>query len=131
MAEYRTINLRQGFCYLKSGIPPAIKLGITYCIKMPPKNHTARKQSTRIKLNKMNRSDEMLMKQIGLLIHKTLFESDKPVEWLSFKSGVARSSIREIIAGRSNTRILTLNALAKSLGFDDVADLLNKAKNKS
>ena len=96
---------------------------------MPPKNQTSRKQPIRGKQNKLSRTDEILLKQVGLLIHKTLFESDKPVEWLSFKSGVARSSIREIIAGRSNTRILTLNALAKSLGFTDVADLLNKAKN--
>ena len=97
---------------------------------MPPKNHKARNHLPRAKVNRINRSDQILLKQIGLLIHKTLFDSGHPVEWLAFKSGVARSSIREIIAGRSNTRLLTLNTLAKSLGFIDVIDLLNQIKIK-
>ena len=71
----------------------------------------------------------MLLRQVGLLIHKTLFDLGKPVEWLSFKSGVARSTIREIIAGRSNARIVTLNSLARSLGFSDIVEFLNKIKN--
>jgi len=94
-------------------------------------SNSASKSGSKNKLRKINRSDALLLKQIGLLIHKTLFEKGKPVEWLSFKSGVARSSIREIIAGRSNTRILTLNTLAKSLGFSDVSELLNKTKIKN
>ncbi len=77
------------------------------------------------------RSEQILLKQIGLLVHKCLFEKEKPVEWLSFKSGVARSSIREIIAGRSNTRILTLNSIARGLGFDDVIAMLEKVRGKN
>jgi hypothetical protein len=79
---------------------------------------------------KIRKSEQLLLKQIGLQIHKSLFENDKPVEWLSFKSGIARSSIREIIAGRSNARILTLNTLAQNLGFDDIVDLLLKSREK-
>jgi hypothetical protein len=98
---------------------------------MPPKNNTSSRSSSKKKSTAFQKSDAILLKQIGLLIHKTLFETGKPVEWLSFKSGVARSSIREIIAGRSNTRILTLNTLAKNLGFSDVTELLNKTKSKN
>jgi hypothetical protein len=74
----------------------------------------------------VSRTEQMLLKQIGLLVHKILFERGKPVEWLSFKSGVARSSIREVIAGRSNARILTLNSIARGLGFNDVIEMLEK-----
>lgn len=99
---------------------------------MANKNGATSKSAARTKSKKsIHRSEAILLKQIGLLIHKKLFETDKPVEWLSFKSGVARSSICEIIAGRSNTRILTLNTLAKSLGFSDVTELLNQAKSKN
>ncbi|NDG84686.1 MAG: hypothetical protein EBX52_06560 [Proteobacteria bacterium] len=75
-----------------------------------------------------SRAEEILLRQVGLLIHKTLFDLGKPVEWLSFKSGVARSTIREIIAGRSNSRIATINILARSLGFSDLVDFLNEIK---
>jgi len=80
--------------------------------------------------NRTSRPEEILLRQIGLLIHRTLFDLGKPVEWLSFKSGVARSTIREIIAGRSNSRIATLNILARSLGFNDLIDFLNEIKKK-
>mgnify|MGYP003345547099 CR=1 FL=1 len=98
---------------------------------MSPKNNNTRRAKTKSKTKETNKSDELLLRRVGLLIHKILYESKKPVEWLSFKSGVARSSIREIIAGRSNPRILTLHALAKSLGFDDVIEFLVKIKNKN
>jgi hypothetical protein len=98
---------------------------------MSQKKNGSNKIASKAKSVKMSKADELLLKQVGLLIHKTLFENDKPVEWLSFKSGVARSSIREIIAGRSNARILTLNILAKHLGFNDVVELLSKSKNKN
>ncbi len=91
---------------------------------MAPRKNSSKKTSN--SAQKHNRSEEILLHKIGLRINKILFESGHPVEWLSFKSGVARSSIREIIAGRSNSRILTLNTLAKSLGFKDVIDFLSK-----
>ena len=112
-----------------AGVPFGTKLILV--VNMPSKPSHGRKKPTQVKLEKLNKSEELLLKQIGLLIHKTLFNRHKPVEWLSFKSGVARSSIREIIAGRSNFRILTLNSIAKSLGFSDATELLNKIKNKN
>lgn len=64
-----------------------------------------------------------LIRKIGLSIHGYLFKNDKPVEWLAFQSGVARSSIREIIAGRSNPRILTLDSIARAMGYPGVLEL--------
>ncbi len=93
---------------------------------MPQKPNGASKTKQKIKSHKVTKSEQLLLKQIGLQIHKALYKNEKPVEWLSFKSGVARSSIREIIAGRSNARILTLNTLAKSLGYVDVCDMVMK-----
>ncbi len=69
-------------------------------------------------------AEERFLKKIGLKIHKNLFDQDKPVEWLAFRAGVARSSIREIMAGRSNPRILTLSAIAEALGYRGLVDFL-------
>jgi hypothetical protein len=93
---------------------------------MAQKPNGANKTKPKSKAKKNTKSEQLLLKQIGLQIHKALYEKEKPVEWLSFKSGIARSSIREIIAGRSNARILTLNTLAKHLGFEDVCDMVLK-----
>lgn len=69
-------------------------------------------------------ADAQLLRKIGLKIHRDLYELDKPVEWLAFNVGVARSSIREIIAGRSNPRFLTLQSIAMGLGYKSVVDFL-------
>lgn len=69
-------------------------------------------------------TQQKLLRKIGLKINKELFEQDKPVEWLAFKVGHARSSIREIIAGRSNPRLLTLSSIAEGLGYKSLADFL-------
>jgi len=79
--------------------------------------------------SKLSRSNQLMLKRIGLRIHKYLYENDKPIEWLSFKAGVARSSIREIIAGRTNPRLLTLMALAHAMGYK-VSELLNEIEQR-
>ena len=97
---------------------------------MSPKNGNHRRVcSTNSRGKSLRRSDRLFLRRIGLAIHRRLFELEQPVEWLSFQSGVARSSIREIIAGRSNPRLLTLQALAESLGYKDVMELLAATKN--
>ncbi|OFZ00877.1 MAG: hypothetical protein A2070_07365 [Bdellovibrionales bacterium GWC1_52_8] len=77
----------------------------------------------------LSRSNQIIVRRIGLKIHKYLFENDKPIEWLSFKAGVARSSIREIIAGRSNPRLLTLVAISKALGYPTLAAFFVEIEN--
>lgn len=71
-----------------------------------------------------SQSEQQLLKRIGLKINHDLYEQSKPVEWLALKLGVARSTLREIIAGRSNFRVLTLNAIAEGLGYRGLADFL-------
>jgi hypothetical protein len=68
--------------------------------------------------------EQMQLKKIGLKIHRDLYDQGKTVEWLAFTVGLARSSIREIIAGRSNFRFLTLVSITKGLGYRTVSDFL-------
>lgn len=70
--------------------------------------------------------EKQLLKKIGLKICRDLYELDKPVEWLSFETGLARSTLREIIAGRSNVRVLTLSSIAKALKYKSITEFLNK-----
>jgi len=71
-------------------------------------------------------SDEQsrLLRRIGLKIHKRLFEQERSVERLALDLGLARSTLREIIAGRSNARILTLSSIAHGLGYRDLIAFL-------
>jgi transcriptional regulator with XRE-family HTH domain len=46
------------------------------------------------------------------------------VEELAVRCDLARSTIREIIAGRSDTRVLSLRAIATALGFADLTEFL-------
>jgi hypothetical protein len=73
---------------------------------------------------KLSTGERAFLKSIGLKIQKELFNQDKPVEWLAFRVGVARSSIREIIAGRSNPRIITLRKIAEGLGYKNLIEFL-------
>ena len=68
--------------------------------------------------------EQRLLKQVGLKINSDLYQKGQSVEGLSFEIGIARSSIREIIAGRSNPRLLTLNAISAGLGYDTLQEFL-------
>ncbi|MCM2278448.1 MAG: helix-turn-helix domain-containing protein [Oligoflexia bacterium] len=74
--------------------------------------------------HELSQGEKVLLRRIGLKIHKDLHDQGRPVEWLAFNVGVARSSIREIIAGRSNPRLLTLTSIAKGLGYRNLVDFL-------
>lgn len=73
----------------------------------------------------ISENERKVLKKIGLKIHKDLFQQNKPIEQLAFDTGVARSSIREIIAGRSNPRLLTLSAIASGLGYSSLSEFLS------
>ncbi len=70
--------------------------------------------------------DKRLLRAIGLRIQNELYKQKRSVEDLSLDCGVARSTLREIIAGRSNPRLLTLHAVGISLGYSGVAEFLSK-----
>lgn len=86
------------------------------------RNHRAEKHNHG---NDNHAQDQRLLRQIGLRINKDLHDTNKPVEWLSFETGVARSTLREIIAGRSNLRVLTLRAICRGLGYKSISEFLN------
>ncbi len=69
-------------------------------------------------------SGDQLLKKIGLRINRDLFDQKKSVEWLAFESDIARSTLREIIAGRSNLRMLTFKSIAEGLGYKSVEEFL-------
>ncbi len=70
------------------------------------------------------RADQHLLKQIGLKIHRELFRQKRTTEALSLEIGLARSTIREVIAGRSNVRFLNLRAIVRGLGYSSVREFL-------
>ena len=71
-----------------------------------------------------NKSEEQLLKKIGRKIHRDLYDLDKPVEWLGWESGVARSTIQRVFDANRNVGILTLDRIAKGLGYKDVVEFL-------
>ncbi|HUP57716.1 MAG TPA: hypothetical protein VM598_09710 [Bdellovibrionota bacterium] len=70
------------------------------------------------------RGEQQILKQIGLKIHRELFRQEKTTESLSTEIGLARSTIREVIAGRSNVRVLNLRAIVLGLGFANLREFL-------
>lgn len=76
------------------------------------------------KKDSLTPAERQLLRKIGLKINKCLYDQKKTVEWLAFGRGLARSTLREIIAGRSNPRVITLNSIAKGLGYRSVVELL-------
>ncbi|MBI2522733.1 MAG: hypothetical protein HYV97_20090 [Bdellovibrio sp.] len=71
-----------------------------------------------------NQDEEKLLKSIGRKIHKDLYDLDKPVEWLAWESGVARSTIQRIFDADRNLGLLTLDRVAKGLGYAGVIEFL-------
>jgi hypothetical protein len=78
-----------------------------------------------VRRNRLSRGEQQMLKQIGLKIHRELYRRGGTTESLSLEVNVARSTIREVIAGRSNVRILTLKAIVQGLGFSSVRQFLS------
>jgi hypothetical protein len=78
----------------------------------------------RMRAKLLSGAERRLLKCVGLKIHKELQRHGKPVEWLAFSVGLARSSIREIIAGRSNPKVITLHQIALGLGYRSLSEFL-------
>lgn len=63
-----------------------------------------------------------LLKRVGLKIIQDLNQRNQSVDALALQVGMARSTLREIIAGRSNLRLLTLESIATGLGYRDLSE---------
>ena len=66
------------------------------------------------------------LKLVGLKITRDLHERNQSVDALALEIGMARSTLREIIAGRSNPRLLSLEAIAHGLGYRSLAEFFSK-----
>lgn len=67
-----------------------------------------------------------LLKRIGQRIHKLLNDLDKPVEWLAWESETSRATVRRIFDADRNIGVLTLDRVARALGYKDgVVGLMN------
>ena len=60
-----------------------------------------------------------LLKKVGNHIHKILHDKDQPVEWLAWESGTSRATIRRIFDADRNIGIITLDRVARALGYKD------------
>ena len=65
-------------------------------------------------------SKSTLLRQLGLKIMKDLTAKGMTVDAFALQIGIARSTLREITAGRSNPRLLTLVEIAHGLGYSDL-----------
>ena len=73
------------------------------------------------------RSSEELkfLRRVGRSIHKRLHEKNRPVEWLAWESETSRATIRRIFDADRNVGILTLDRVARALGYKNgVIDLM-------
>lgn len=66
--------------------------------------------------------NRQILKKIGLKIYKDLGKQQRSVESFAADLGLARSTLREIIAGRSNVRILTLLCIVEGLGYSSFVE---------
>lgn len=71
-----------------------------------------------------NAHEVKLVRNIGRKIHQELYRRSKPVEWLAFEAETARSTVRRIFDGDGNIGVLTLDRVARALGYKDVVDFL-------
>lgn len=95
-----------------------------------PKNKSGRTKRSTVRptgnrIFELSIDDQRFLKKVGLKIHKQLFEQGRSVERLALELGIARSTLREIIAGRSNLRILTLCSISSGLGYGTLVEFLS------
>lgn len=66
------------------------------------------------------------LKKIGQQIHKRLYDLGKTVEWLAFESETSRATVRRIFDADRNVGVLTLDRVARALGYKDgIIGLIN------
>jgi transcriptional regulator with XRE-family HTH domain len=70
--------------------------------------------------------EKRMLKRLGDLIRSDLKAKKISVESMAEKLGIARSTLREIIYGQSNVRLLTLHSIARGVGYRDLATFLKR-----
>ena len=82
-------------------------------------------KSSRATSKPRDESEQKLLKKIGRKIHKNLYDEGKPIEKLAWESGIARSTVQRVFDANRNVGILTLDRIAKGLGYKNVIEFLN------
>ncbi len=71
-----------------------------------------------------------ILKAIGEKINRDRYKLGKSVEWLGIESETSRATIRRIFDGKYNIGVITLDKVAKALGYRDVMDFFRELKNE-
>jgi transcriptional regulator with XRE-family HTH domain len=90
-------------------------------VLMKSRNKSGRRVLSSLPFRSQERA---LLREFGARLRKELFFRKKDVDWLAQEAGLARSTTREIVAGRSNPRLSTICMLAAALGFKECGELL-------
>ena len=69
-----------------------------------------------------------LLKRIGNRIKVDLVNKGLPVDRLAIESETSRGSVRRILAGEGNIGVVTLDRIARALGYSDVVEFFAKLK---
>lgn len=80
------------------------------------------------RIHKLPKDQARLLKRIGELVHEGMVNQDDTTESLSKRAGVARSTLREVIAGRSNVRVGSLFKITREIGWDLSSFLIRAEK---
>ena len=82
-------------------------------------------QYIKLKNGPRNESEKKLLIKIKQKILQGLHQLNKTVEWLAWESEVARSTVQRVFEANRNVGILTLDRIAKGLGYKSIIEFLN------
>ena len=81
---------------------------------------TPGKQSTKPR----NNAEKELLKRVGKKLKADLVKQGFSVAGFALDSDTSRGSVRRVFAGESNVTLLTLDRMAKTLGYEDAIEFL-------
>ena len=77
---------------------------------------------------KVTKADQALLKRIGAMVREGRDQQEQTTEELASLAGVARSTLREVEAGRSNLRLGNLAKITRALEWDSLSAFLTHAE---
>ncbi|MCM2278449.1 MAG: helix-turn-helix domain-containing protein [Oligoflexia bacterium] len=76
------------------------------------------------------RKSESFLRGLGTLLREEMGAQGKSPDLVAHQVGIARSTLRAILRGESDPRLLTVDAIARDLGYSGIAELLVKKSGK-
>ena len=77
-----------------------------------------------VRKHSLPRSEQDFLRRVGQKLRRELDSRGETLETLARNTQLARSAIRDVLLGRSDTGILTLRAIAQGLGYPSVRRFL-------